>query len=278
MLWQWWWKLFLCVVLCNVYVIARSDIVDKSGAKPFVSRTGPNNEQLVSPVTDLLSGQYVVRISHPLLAHTADALRAITSGGLCMFLPRDAFVIFLYAGDIARVRAVDGVVGIFEVPTSMKIGPGLHVGRNFATGGSCVLHVMLSFGGPEWAMQAENMLAEWRIAFRQMGIINCQMRFASILKHKVVLVLSETGVSKIPMLCMWLAHQTRVYWIQEYKPVRLYNKYATLATQSQNAQTHEIWARGIRGGGQMVGVADTGLDVDSCFFRDDTMSRPARYR
>jgi len=274
---QGWCILCVCVVLSSVHVKARSDLMVEGGVnRQFVTRTGHNNKHLVSPETDLASGQYLVRVSHPLLPETADALRGIASGGLCTYLPRDAFVIFLYAGGIARVRAVDGVVGVFEVPTSMKMGPGLHLAQKFAPGATCVLHVMLSFGGPEWAGQAESMAAEWRLAFEQMGVVKCELRFASNLKHKAVLVLSGGGVAMLGVLSLWLAQQSRVYWMEEYKPLRLYNKYATLALQSSNAETHEIWARGIRGGGQIVGVADTGLDVDNCFFRDDTMSRPAR--
>jgi subtilisin family serine protease len=46
------------------------------------------------------------------------------------------------------------------------------------------------------------------------------------------------------------------------------NKYATWLTQSGVKNKRSVWDKGIRGEGQVVGVADSGLDFDHCFFID----------
>ncbi len=37
---------------------------------------------------------------------------------------------------------------------------------------------------------------------------------------------------------------------------------------------HPIWEAGIRGEGQIVGIGDSGVDVDSCYFYDPKVRPP----
>jgi hypothetical protein len=45
-------------------------------------------------------------------------------------------------------------------------------------------------------------------------------------------------------------------------------------TQSGSANTYSVWEKGLRGEGQLIQVADSGLDVNHCFFRDDSGNVP----
>jgi subtilisin family serine protease len=38
----------------------------------------------------------------------------------------------------------------------------------------------------------------------------------------------------------------------------------------------QVWDHGIQGRGQVVGIADTGIDYDNCLFRDPAMPQPPR--
>ena len=38
----------------------------------------------------------------------------------------------------------------------------------------------------------------------------------------------------------------------------------------------QVWDHGITGTGQVVGIADTGIDYDNCLFRDESMPTPPR--
>jgi hypothetical protein len=65
-----------------------------------------------------------------------------------------------------------------------------------------------------------------------------------------------------------LAAQPRVRWVERKPKWVLRNGYANKAIQSTDGLSTGIWSKGLRGEGQIVGVADTGIDIDNCFFRD----------
>ena len=80
--------------------------------------------------------------------------------------------------------------------------------------------------------------------------------------------------NELKQLTAWLVQQPLVHWVQQRRKVSVRNKLATLAMQSEDLRVHKIWDRGITGANQIVGVADTGLDYDNCFFRDDNGASP----
>ena len=79
-----------------------------------------------------------------------------------------------------------------------------------------------------------------------------------------------------------LSLQPGVHWLQPGTRSRLHNWRASSIIQSgkrnpreapdESFALHPIWAAGIRGEGQIVGVGDSGVDVDSCFFHDPESS------
>ena len=85
------------------------------------------------------------------------------------------------------------------------------------------------------------------------------------------------GEEKIVMTCQegdqqvavtWLSQQSRVRWVEKRPKFVMHNNHAGKAIQSSDGLSTKIWDKGLRGEGQIVGVADTGLDIDMCFFRD----------
>ncbi len=46
------------------------------------------------------------------------------------------------------------------------------------------------------------------------------------------------------------------------------------ALQSGDASMQYIWAKGLRGEGEIVGIGDSGIDSDSCFFSDANLPVP----
>lgn len=64
-------------------------------------------------------------------------------------------------------------------------------------------------------------------------------------------------------------------WIERGRRARLRNAAANRTTQSGSYQgSTPFFDRGIFGVGQIIAICDTGLDVDSCFFRGDPGWRP----
>jgi subtilisin family serine protease len=75
----------------------------------------------------------------------------------------------------------------------------------------------------------------------------------------------------------WLSHQPAVYWLYPKPQMRLHNINAGAITQgavfgksfdSSRPETHPFWSKGLDGKGQLIGVGDSGIDVDSCYFFD----------
>jgi hypothetical protein len=82
----------------------------------------------------------------------------------------------------------------------------------------------------------------------------------------------------------WLAAQPQVHWLDPRRAMRLHNRVASAVTQGAvrgaavddvaTLAAHPFWQPpvGLRGEGQVVGVGDSGLDTDSCYFYDPTVS------
>ena len=71
-------------------------------------------------------------------------------------------------------------------------------------------------------------------------------------------------------LLVLLAHLTtlpEVMYIEPYPVLKPFNWDAAGIGQSGDATSTPAWGVGLTGEGQVVGVADTGLDVNNCFFR-----------
>jgi len=79
-----------------------------------------------------------------------------------------------------------------------------------------------------------------------------------------------------------LSLQPGVHWLQPGTRAKLHNWRASSIIQSgkrnpkerldESFELHPIWAAGIKGEGQIVGVGDSGVDVDSCYFYDPEAS------
>jgi hypothetical protein len=254
--------------------------------------------------------QYLVRVVHPMPTGMSDYFAEVAAGRFLRYLPYDTFVMALPKQGVEKVRKAAGVVEIYELPEAMKLEPALlalidTAGSHRAKGVSpthhdeflqligvqrrampqsdartgmtersskkskFTIHVMLAHGGADWLSEAKALVAEWKEAFAQAGFTTA-VHLASLQKA-VVTVEYDHELKKV---VAWLIKQPLVHWVQEQKEIRMRNKYAGPAMQSWNASTHAIWERGITGIGQVVGIADTGIDYDNCFFRDPAMPTP----
>ena len=64
-----------------------------------------------------------------------------------------------------------------------------------------------------------------------------------------------------------------VRWVEIAPPIRPLNNIATRTLQRTDLTVgvmHPLWANGITGRGQVIAIGDTGLNYESCFFRDET--------
>ena len=119
-----------------------------------------------------------------------------------------------------------------------------------------------------------SLMRQWERAFTdELQLSAASVALVSKGKAAVTLNGSPRALKKA---VTWLAKKAKVHWVQEYKQPHLLNMNANYAMQSWNASTHHIWDHGITGEGQVVGVADTGIDYDNCLFHDPAMPTPPR--
>ncbi|KAK3276892.1 hypothetical protein CYMTET_15065 [Cymbomonas tetramitiformis] len=90
---------------------------------------------------------------------------------------------------------------------------------------------------------------------------------------RVLLVL---GFIELEESLQWLSDQSLAHYITPHHRRKHMNYDAAPVLQSGTdgsedwAVSRPFWAAGLQGTGQIVGCGDTGVDMDSCFFRDDT--------
>ena len=63
-------------------------------------------------------------------------------------------------------------------------------------------------------------------------------------------------------------------WVERRRRVEFFNLFAAEMTQNSAARRTDMWSRGLHGEGQTIGIGDTGIDHDNCFFRDPMVPVP----
>eukprot|EP00759_Apiculatamorpha_spiralis_P019602 PhF_6_TR25492/c0_g1_i1/m.35471 len=91
-------------------------------------------------------------------------------------------------------------------------------------------------------------------------------------RQKIRLHLKKMHMSQYdgyPTVLTVLQHIPNIRWIECVPTFLPQNKIATWTIQSSSdANQHPIWDRNLTGMGMLVHLGDTGLDYDSCYFRD----------
>lgn len=92
---------------------------------------------------------------------------------------------------------------------------------------------------------------------------------ASIEFDLTVEAFSAAGVDCLALFVATVASHAAVSRIALSRPMRLLNNYARGIVQSGRVNSEPYSLVGLDGTGQIIGIADTGIDENSCFFRDD---------
>jgi len=239
-------------------------------------------------------GQHLVRTIFPPPAGLSDYLAELASGGFMQYIPHDTFVIAMDGFAVEKARNHSGIVEVYELPTHIKIGPHLVqymdaaiVSRKTDANApdrapdshpkhspkhnTHVLYAMLAYGGEQWTQEAHSMTIELQKSLSEQNI-SANIWLASPEKAMVEVV----GALALKKTVAVLALHARVHWIEVRSEVSMRNKDAVLAIQSTDGNSQLIWQKGILGSGQIVGLADTGIDYDNCFFHDAAMPVPPR--
>ena len=76
--------------------------------------------------------------------------------------------------------------------------------------------------------------------------------------------------AKLEQVAMWLASQQETRWVEEEMTYSVQNLGGAAITQSNSdgEEATPLWDAGLSGRDEIVGCADTGLDIDNCLFHD----------
>jgi hypothetical protein len=73
------------------------------------------------------------------------------------------------------------------------------------------------------------------------------------------------------------SERSSVQWIERSYDHLLLTRYANGVVQSGDPDVLPLHAANLTGAGQIIGIADTGLDAQSCFFYDEEIATPYNY-
>lgn len=90
-------------------------------------------------------------------------------------------------------------------------------------------------------------------------------------KSRVILKVTTNDLDKV---LVTLAQAPEVEWIEPFVPPELNNDTMAWVVQTDIPDNTNLWTNGLTGAGQIIGIGDTGLDVDMVFFWDSAQGLP----
>jgi subtilase family serine protease len=223
------------------------DLSKKKGEKKIAKRT-----RLPAPAPRRADGEggkkWIVQFTGPI--HESDRRQLAELGARIVdYLPDFAFLVAM--DDAARHRAerIATVNGVLRYRPAYKIARGLKDEDGAVrTGPEPVrVHVRVE--------RAEDLPLALAEVHRAKG---------KVLDARKDLARVEIGAATVAQL----AQLEEVLWIEPAVELRLLNDTSRWTIQTYVPGSTRIWDMGLHGEGEIVGVGDSGLDHDMCFFRD----------
>jgi len=224
-----------------------------------------------SPSTFL---QYYVRTTTPVPSGFYNALLVAAKEHKVEYIPEGTFLTMLDSEGFSQVEAMSGVLSILHADPAHKIDHRPGHSRRTATHNNATAYPNATLdiqvvSGPEVA----STIATWASLLTSILGERPDVRHPSPTKAVV-----ETASHLADAAADWLALQEITTFVEQREAMMPRNKYARGLVENfdqDGTNPGFLWAKGLKGQGQVVGVGDTGLDADSCFFRDDNVALPS---
>ncbi|MCB1035034.1 MAG: S8 family serine peptidase, partial [Acidobacteria bacterium] len=210
----------------------------------------------------------LVKYAGPLSSEQMRALEG-TVEKVYGYLPYDTFLVRLPEG-VSALESLSGVRWVGPYRAELKVSPSLAaLGAGTGQGVSAErLPVMLHLL-PE---------ADLTAAASEIGSLPGFEVVGTVRKSRFSRVRVLASPASLAAARGTLARREEVLWIELEGRRVLLNDTTAWVGQSgtTGGQATPIYDHGIFGQGQVIGVLDTGIDPDMCFFRDDVEGLPAR--
>lgn len=231
--------------------------------------------------------QYLIRV-HQQKGQAKQILQQLQalSPGQVRYIPHDTFSLVLLSSEIEKVRIINGVEDVYEMPASMKMRPAsrrkstpphvptlvglseaeLEEVHNMKMFEKVSVDADLSITKKEaerFQIKVEGWAKAMRKELKQLG---CSIDEVGWSSSRRIFVLVDRECA--PSVTQWLAQKKVVHFAGERPELFLKNRWAGNIIQSGNASNSLLADQGLDGSGQIIGCADSGIDYDSCFFSD----------
>jgi hypothetical protein len=198
---------------------------------------------------------------------TAEQIAALGQlGTIYAYLPTNAYLVRLGAEQRRTTNVLAGIGASWSGPyhPAYKIAPSVGTAIASASAQPRVMMVQVFPDADLAKVRADIAALGYRIVGEGMG-----QRFGRI---RVIASPAELARGRDE-----LARNRDVFWIDVERRIQLLNDTTIFVGQSGvNGTTTPIFDHGIHGEGQIVGVLDTGIDPDMCYFRDPARGLPAQ--
>ena len=187
------------------------------------------------------------------------------------YLGDGGFVGTLPHGGIDRATGLEGLQWSAPYHPGLRIAPSVLALSELDSRETIPITVHL-FSHAD-AAQAANELAALGLDVRGVSQGRASAPGRALRQGRVVALAAPADIVR---LRAQLARRPDTFWIDHRPVYRLLNDASAWVGQSglDAGQATPVFDNGLRGEGQVIGVLDTGLDADMCFFRDDGAGLP----
>jgi len=218
----------------------------------FDTRDGepPLPADLRSPRAAAAAGGYfIVQFTGPIEERWKDDLAAL-GGRIHAYLPSYAFLVYLPADAAARAERLPAVgwIGAHHPAYKLAAAPEMAPGR------AGDIYALLVFAGEDAGPVVARIAALGGTVLERSRGRNQLIRFAA-----------DSDI--LPAL----ARETVVAWIEPWHAPRLDNASAQWVVQTWVTGSRRIWDQGLRGEGQILSTADSGIRTSHNLFRDGAL-------
>ena len=226
-----------------------------------------------------------------LVAVTASSLEAEqrlqieqTGAGIVGYLPVHGYMLRVAPESESRLRGLPFVVSLAPLPAWTKVDPRLAAraaqwdGASAAAMGGGAESSAPNASYPPAAVAIRILLfAGEPVGGVSAAVPDPEMQAAPAGKDGAWRVIARVPEDRLASVLSVVASLPEVEAVEVVRPVRAFNQDAVWVHQSfvgPSPQQTPVFDRGIFGCGQVVAIADTGQDYDSCYFRDTVNGAP----
>lgn len=203
--------------------------------------------------------QYLVQFKGP-ISDKISALLTENRTNPINYIPNNAFIVEAAPDAIASVRGMSEVRWVGDMIPAYKVEPGLMEKGSFSATNPQKIRIQLQKTGNLDEITAKIVADGIKVIRAEKGQYH----------DYVEIEVAGDGLSAVQSV----AAMPEVRWVEPAPKFEMFNDASRWVIQSNQQGQIPLWDQGLSGTGQIVGTADGGIDMDSCYFYDPSQGMP----